>query len=92
MGAFDTLWHLLNLFAPALAMGALAPLMARFLWRRGLKGPPWPAQSLWVTGGCAVALVAGLVAFGHDGRVITYGLMVLCGGLTLWVLEFKGRR
>ena len=92
MGAIDTLWHLLNFFAPALAMGVLTPLMARSLWRSGLKGIPWLTQLLWVAGGCSLALLAGLVAFGHDGRVSSYGLMVLCGALTLWGLELKGRR
>jgi hypothetical protein len=38
MSPIDALWHLLGLFLPALATGALAAAAAKGLWRAELKG------------------------------------------------------
>ena len=83
MGPLDTLWHLLNFLSPAVGIGLLAPLMAKLLWRRSLKRAPWVSLSLWATGGASVALVAGLVVFGRDGRVATYAMMVAGSALCM---------
>ena len=91
MGPLDTLWHLLNLFAPAVSVGILASAMAKLLWWRRLKPVAWTSLSLWTTGVAAVALGAGLVIFGRDGRMTTYALMVLAGAAALWWAGF-GRR
>ncbi len=88
MGPLDTLWHLLNFFAPALGVGILAPAMAKLLWRRRLKPVAWTSLSLWATGGAAAALLAGLVVFGRDGRVATYALVVLASAVALWWAGF----
>lgn len=93
MGPLDLLWHLLNLFAPAVGMGLIAPLLAKLLWRRALAGVGWKRLVGGVTAACAAVLVAGLVAFGTDGKMATYGAMVLASALTLWWLGFgAGRR
>jgi hypothetical protein len=92
LGPIDTLWHLLNFFAPAVGVGILASMMAKLVWHRRLKGVAWRSLILWATGASAAALVAGLVVFGRDGRVATYGLMVLCSALGLWWAGFgRGR-
>ena len=88
MGFTDLLWHLLNFFAPAAGMGLIAPLLAKLLWRRALAGASWTRLIGGVTVACAVVLVAGLVVFGHDGKMATYGAMVLVCALTLWALGF----
>jgi len=84
----DTLWHLLNFFAPAFGVGLLAPSFAKLLWRRGLNDVSWLRLCAWVTGCCAVVLVAGLITFGHDGKMATYAAMVVVGAATLWWLGF----
>ena len=88
MGPLDTLWHLLNFFAPAVGIGVLAPTMAKLLWRRRLKAVPWARLSLWTAGGAAAALLAGLVVFGRDGRMATYALAVLGSAVALWWAGF----
>ena len=88
MGPIDLLWHLLNFFAPAVGMGLIAPMMAKLLWRRALAGASWIRLIGGVMAACAVVLVAGLVVFGHDGKMATYGAMALVCALMLWWLGF----
>jgi hypothetical protein len=93
MGFFDAIWHLGNLFWPALGLGALAAAAARLLWWRELRGQTWlrlagPA----CVANCAVTL-AGLVLWGRDGRMATYGAMLLACSISLWWQAFgPGRR
>jgi hypothetical protein len=91
MGPLDALWHLLNFFAPALGVGVLAPLFAKALWRSALRGR-LPALIGWTTLACAVALVGGLVVLGRDGRMATYGAMVVAAALALWLAGFRPSR
>ena len=88
MGPIDALWHLLNFFGPALGVGLLAPALAKLLWRRELAGASWKRLSAWAIGCCAAVLVAGLVVFGHDGKMMTYGAMVAACAVTLWWVGF----
>jgi len=88
LGPIDALWHLLNFFAPAFGVGLLTSAFAKLLWRRELKSARWGRLALWATSGCALVLVAGLVVFGHDGKMATYAAMTVACGLTLWVVGF----
>ncbi len=88
MGPIDALWHLLNFFAPAAGVGLLASGMAKLLWRRELKGVAWVRLAAWASTGGAVALIAGLVVFGHDGKMATYAAMVAACALALWGVGF----
>lgn len=92
MGPLDALWHLLNLFLPALGTGALAASGAKLLWRRELAAVSWRALAGLAAAGGALVTVAGLVVFGRDGRMATYGAMVLVIALTLWWRGFVRRR
>ena len=92
MGPIDALWHLLNFFAPALGLGLLTSAMAKLLWRRSLKGASLKRLSLWATACSALALIAGLIVFGSDGKMLTYGAMVLVCALSLWWAGFGPRR
>ena len=92
MGPLDTLWHLLNFFAPALGIAVLAAAMAKLLWRRRLRGVAWRSLSLWTGAGAAGALLAGLLVFGRDGRIASYGLAELFRAVGLWWAAFgRGR-
>ena len=95
MGITASFIHLVNFFLPALVMAALlAPALVwggpkqrrgrSSRWAQGLKG--WLALS----GMGAVVLLGGLVAFGRDGRIATYGVLVLVLGTA--VAAWRSRR
>jgi len=92
VGPIDALWHLLNFFAPAFGVGLLTALTAKLLWRRSLKSSSVKRLSAWAITGSALALMAGLIAFGSDGKMLTYGAMVLACALSVWWAGFGPRR
>jgi hypothetical protein len=91
MGPLDALWHLLNLFAPALGVGLLASAATKLLWRRELASVSLARLVVWACSAGALVTVAGLVVFGRDGRMATYGAMIAGCALALWWAGF-GRR
>ena len=92
MGPLDALWHLLNFFAPALGVGFITAAMARVVWRRELQAAGFGRLALWACAGCALGLVAALVAFGRDGKMAGYGLMLLGCSAALWWAGLRGAR
>jgi hypothetical protein len=92
LGPLDALWHLLNFFAPAVGVGAIASALAKLLWRRDLKAVAWRRLSAWAISAGALALVAGLVVFTRDGKMTTYAAMVMACALGLWWAGFASRR
>jgi hypothetical protein len=84
MDSLDALWHVLNFFMPAVGVGCLGAAALKLLWRRDLAGVAWRRLALWGTGAGALALAAGLALFGRDGRMATYGLVVLAAALAFW--------
>ena len=93
MGPLDALWHLANLFVPALALGALTAALAKLLWRRELAAVPWKHLAGAACAACAAVTLTGLALLGRDGRMATYAGMVLACALTMWWRGFgPGRR
>lgn len=92
MGPIDAFWHLLNLFLPALGLGALAAAGARLLWRQETRAVAWWRLALAASAAGAAATVGGLLWFGQDGRMASYGAMVVAAALTLWWQLFGRRR
>ena len=93
MGPLDALWHVLNLFAPALGLGLLASSLSKLLWRHALAAVPWRRLAAWACTAALLAQVAGLLLSGHDGRMATYAAMVLASTMALWWVGFgPGRR
>jgi hypothetical protein len=93
MGPLDALWHLLNFFVPALGVGALAALGAKLAWRQELAAVSWRRLALWACGAPAIVLVAGLIVFGRDGKMATYGGVIVASAAALWWAGFgPGRR
>jgi len=93
MGPLDAVWHLANLFLPALALGALAAALAKLLWWRELAGVRWRRLAGPACAATAAVTLAGLLLFGRDGRMLTYAAMVVACALTLWWRSFgPGRR
>ena len=93
MGPLDALWHVANLFTPALALGMLAAALAKLLWRGGLAAVPWRRLAGPACAASAAVTLAGLALLGRDGRMATYAAMVVACALTLWWQGFgPGRR
>ena len=78
--------HVLNFAAPALALAVLLGLWA-LVW--GQKSHPalgWFARAAIVfVVGCAV-LAGGLVLLGRDGKMLTYGALVVACATCQWAL------
>jgi len=51
----------------------------------------WSRLCAWVSASCALVLLAGLIAFGHDGKMATYAAMVAVSALALWWAGFASR-
>jgi len=93
VGPLDAIWHLGNFILPAIGLGVLAASGAKLLWRRELAAVPWQRLVRDASLAGSLVLVAGLVVFRQDGRMLTYGAMVLACALTLWWRGFgPGRR
>lgn len=93
MGPLDVLWHVTNLLLPALGLGALSATAAKLLWRRELASRPWKALAGPACAATSAVVLLGLVVLGSDGKMATYGAMVLVCALTLWWQGFgPGRR
>ena len=92
MGPLDAFWHLLNFFAPAIGVGALTPLLAKLLWRRELQGVAWRRLCGWSIALGALAWIAALVVFGHDGRMLGYAALLVACALVVWWLGFVAPR
>jgi hypothetical protein len=84
MGPLDAFWHLANLFVPALALGTLTAALAKLLWRRELAAVRWRRLAGAACAAGALVTLAGLVVLGRDGKMATYGAMVVACAVTLW--------
>jgi len=82
--------HLLNFMAPAALLAGLLVLLARlFSGFFRSKGPL--VHALWAQAAIVFianlgVLTAGLLFFGHDGKMLTYAGLVLGAALCQWVL------
>ena len=93
IGPLDAVWHLLNFFWPAAVVAALAAAGAKLAWRAELRSVNWSRLALWAFGAGAISLLAGLLVLGRDGRMATYGTLVVATALALWWRGFgPGRR
>jgi len=71
----------------------VAAALAKVAWRKELAAAGWLRLALWTSAACALASLAGLVAFGRDGMVASYAAMVCAAALALlWFGFGPGRR
>ena len=92
MDFVDLFWHLAGFVAPALWVGLALALLAKVFWRKVPSALGLPAQAAINFGVCLAVLVLGLVLTGRDGRVVTYGAMVLAAAASqAWLLRRGGR-
>ncbi len=92
MGFLDASWHLLNFLAPALGLGAIAAALAKLVFRRELSHAPWRELAAYGALGALLMLICGLLIFGRDGKMATYGAMVAACALMLWWRGFGRSR
>ncbi len=82
--------HLLNFIAPAACVALLLVLLTRLSF--GLFGSKQPLARAWWAQAATILIVgvviltAGLLAFGRDGKLMTYAALVLGAALCQWVL------
>ncbi len=82
----DFLNHLLNFVGPAAGVALLTAALSRIFIRKGPVTPAWWAQvAINLMSGSGV-LLAGLWFFGADGRMATYGALVVVCGTVQWAL------
>ena len=82
--------HLLNFVLPAAAVALLLVLSSRVFGGVFRSNRPvaasWWVQTAIVFAANVAVLAAGLVFFGHDGKMATYAAMVGGAALCQWVL------
>ena len=84
MGPIDLFLHLFNFVAPALSVALV--VFARFIVpNRGLA-LTYIAQVAINFAACSLVLLAGLMYFGRDGKMVTYAAMVLVSATSHWVM------
>ena len=91
MSPLDGLWHLLNFVAPAIGVALLSASLMKLLWRRELAAVSWRRLVMWAAAAGITALLAGLLIFGRDGKMATYGALVTASALALWWAGFARR-
>lgn len=84
MNALDAVWHVLNFLAPAAWVGALSAAGAKLFWARELRGRSWFHLLAWAAVPALLVSLAALVITGRDGRMSTYGAMVVAAAIGLW--------
>ena len=86
MGAFDFFLHLAGFLAPAAGVALLVSLLARVLMPAISVPGSWLASLAidFIAG--SAALLAGLWLFGRDGKMLTYGALVLACASSQWLL------
>jgi hypothetical protein len=87
----DVFWHVMNFALPAGVLSLGITAWGSFQFRR-------QAQMRWIwrcllnaLAGISV-LVAGLVVTGNDGKMATYGALVLVCATVEWLLQMRFKR
>ena len=86
MGPIDFSIHLLSFFAPAFVVAIVVALAGRVVLSHNKPPGRWwlPLVLNFLAGGAV--LVAGLVLFGRDGKMLTYAAMLVCIASTQWLV------
>lgn len=86
MGLLDILNHLLNFVAPAAAIALVLVLAGRLVGSRTPVALSWWARWAILFAVGVATLAAGLVVWGRDGKMASYGMLVLACATCQWVL------
>ncbi len=86
MQILDLLWHFGGFALPALVLAPGMVLAGQFLDKKRLPARVLTAQAAIHFVVLLAVLLAGLVLTGRDGRMLTYGALVLASASTQWAL------
>lgn len=86
MDTAQVLQHLANFFAPAVFSAVCISLLARIFMPKRAVTVGWRTGLVIQMAVGAAVLLAALLLFGSDGKVATYAALVLCSGVTQWLL------
>ena len=94
MRIFYTLNHLFNFVLPAFWLASLLLIVYRVARRDVAVGSVrWLRHWLWLFGSGVAVLLAGLAAFGRDGKMMTYvALVVVVGIVQAWLAKRAARQ
>lgn len=84
MDLIDLIWHLAGFLAPALFVAPLVVGLSLVLGRKRAAATGWRSRIAINLTVCVAVLVLGLVLTGQDGRMLTYGALVLASAATAW--------
>ena len=91
MSPLDFAIHLANFVAPALGLAVLLAISGRIFGPKRPAAPTaWAQAAINFVAGVAV-LAAGLVYFGRDGKLATYGALVLVCASVQWLMNRRWR-
>ncbi len=85
MRPIDLFLHLAGLLAPAAGVALGVSLLARPFFAQALSRSWLRSFAIDFLAG-AGALLAGLWLFGHDGKMLTYGALVLACASSQWLV------
>jgi hypothetical protein len=85
MGPSDLILHAAGFAAPAAFLALLLPLASRLFHRATAGRTSWWLQAALVFVAGVAVLAGGLWWFGTDGRMATYGALVLVAASTQWL-------
>jgi hypothetical protein len=85
MSLLGLLDHLLNFIAPALIVGFLLAALAPVVMKKARPHHSWLIQSAMNSAAGVLVLLAGLVIFGHDGKMASYAAMALACAGSQWL-------
>jgi hypothetical protein len=85
MDSSDLILHAAGFVAPAAFLALLLPLAGSIVFRATAGRTAWWGQAALVFVAGVGVLAAGLWWFGTDGRMATYGALVLVAASTQWL-------
>jgi hypothetical protein len=94
MGPSEHLIHALNFMAPAWWMAFVSAFLSRFVLRRWLSASRWSLLKQTIWGGVlgTGVLLGGLCLWGADGKMATYGALVVACATAQWLMCQGWRR
>lgn len=94
MGPLEQIIHVLNFVAPAWGVAFFCVIVARLISRAGLPVSRWGLLKQTVVSAMlgTVAMGAGLLIWGVDGKMTSYAALVMVCGTTQWWMCLGWRR
>lgn len=84
MAPLDFLIHLINFAMPAVVVGTLVALVAPWVLKKPSVRSRWKQAAVNAAAG-TLTMVAGLMAFGNDGKMATYAAMLAMVATSQWI-------